>query len=241
MKDVTPKTRKQKVYFTALRIAYIAIFTTLSVALRFWQFPIFETVKFLEFDFSDIFVLISGYALGPVSGVIVGIMKELIYGLTAPSKTFMVGELANIVILIPFVLLTSLMYKKRKGIKSVIFWMVIACLMRTVWSFPTNLFLNFPIFLGFNWEKGMSMFWDYWYWVMLFNLIKSLILAVVALMMYKSVSRIIHIINNKIAESSGGEVEQTQAVDAQTAATDAQPSDDAEATQTDTTTNETNE
>ena len=208
------KFSKHKVYFTAMRIAYIAIFTAMSFALRFWEFPILPAVDFLKFDFSDIFVLISGYALGPISGVIVGVMKEVIYGIFF-TKTSFVGEVANIVILVPFVLLPSLMYKKRKGIKSVMFWIVIACLMRTVWSFPVNYLLNFPVFVGFNWEKGMSMFLGVWYWVMLFNLIKCLILAVVVLLLYKSISRVIQIINNKIAESSGEDSAPSQPIDAQ--------------------------
>lgn len=195
-----------------MRIAYIAIFTAMSFALRFWEFPILPAVDFLKFDFSDIFVLISGYALGPISGVIVGVMKEVIYGIFF-TKTSFVGELANIVILVPFVLLPSLMYKRRKGIKSVMFWMVIACLMRTVWSFPVNYLLNFPVFVGFNWDLGMSMFLDVWYWVMLFNFIKCIILAVVVLLLYKSISRVIQIINNKIAESSGKSESYTFQVD----------------------------
>ena len=129
-------------------------------------------------------------------------MKAVIYGIFF-TKTSFVGELANIIILVPYVLLPSLIYKKRKGVKSVIFWMVISCLMRTVWSFPVNYLLNFPVFVGFHWDKGMSMFLSMWYWVMLFNLIKSLMLAVVVLVLYKSISRLIVLINSKVAESSG--------------------------------------
>lgn len=224
------KSRKQKVYFTAMRIAYIAIFTAMSFALRFWDFPILPAVDFLKFDFSDIFVLISGYALGPISGVIVGVMKEVIYGIFF-TKTSFVGEVANIIILVPFVLLPSLIYKKHKGIKSVVFWIVVSCLMRTVWSFPVNYVLNFPVFVGFNWEKGMSMFLSVWYWVVLFNLIKSLILAVVVLLLYKSISRVIQMINNKIAESSGGNSEQVVT----------QPDSNSDSAHQEVTTSETNE
>lgn len=203
------KSSKQKVYFTAMRIAYISIFTAMSFALRFLDFSILPAVEFLKFDFSDIFVLISGYALGPIAGVIVGVMKEVIYGIFF-TKTSFVGEVANIIILVPFVLLPSLIYKKHKGIKSVVFWIFVSCLMRTIWSFPVNYLLNFPVFVGFNWDKGMSMFLKLWYWVMLFNLIKSIMLAVVVLLLYKSISRVIQMINNKIAESSGGTKEQIE-------------------------------
>lgn len=185
-----------KQYFTARRIAYIATFTAISFALRFLQFPILPAVPFLKFDFSDAFILICAYALGPVAGIIAGVMKEVIYGIAFTGSAF-VGEIANIIILIPFILIPSIMYKKHKGIKSVLFWLAVACVVRTIWSIPVNLLLNFPAFMGFNWELGMSMFWKVWYWATLYNLIKNIILAVVVMLLYKSVSRLIHLINSK--------------------------------------------
>ena len=185
-----------KQYFTARRIAYIATFTAISFALRFLQFPILPAVPFLKFDFSDAFILICAYALGPVAGIIAGVMKEVIYGIAFTGSAF-VGEIAYIIILIPFILIPSIMYKKHKGIKSVLFWLAVACVVRTIWSIPVNLLLNFPAFMGFNWELGMSMFWKVWYWATLFNLIKNIILAVVVMLLYKSVSRLIHLINSK--------------------------------------------
>lgn len=187
-------------FFSARRIAYIAVFTAISVALRFFQFPILSAVPFLQFDFSDSIVLICAYALGPVSGVICDILKELIYGLSTGFKTMGVGELANIVITLPFLLLPSIMYKKHKGVKSVILWLSVACLVRTVWSIPVNLLLNFPVFTGFNWSVGMQAFIKVWHWATLFNLIKNVILSVVVMLLYKSVSRLIHMINAKFDE-----------------------------------------
>lgn len=197
--EQTKNTAKPK-YFNALRIAYIAIFTALSLALRFAQFVMLPAVSFLKFDFSDVFILICAYALGPVSGIIAGVTKEVLYGVIHGSSSNFVGELANILILVPFILLPSLMYKKHKGIKSVIFWLAISCLIRTVWTFPVNLLINFPAFTHFNWQAGMAMFWQFWYWVMLFNLIKAVLIAFVTLLLYKSISRLIHLINSKFIE-----------------------------------------
>lgn len=191
----------KKKYFDAMRIAYIAIFTAMSFALRFLEFSILPAVPYLQVDFSDVFILICAYAMGPISGIVAGVMKEVIYGIFF-THTYFVGELANIVILVPFILLPSIMYKKHKGIKSVIFWLVISCIMRTIWSFPVNLLLNFPVFVGFNWELGMSMFLDVWYWAMLFNLIKIVMVSVATLLLYKSVSRLIHLINDKFADKA---------------------------------------
>lgn len=199
MQEVTQKQSKAttlKQYFTARRVAYIATFTALSFALRFLQFPILPAVPFLKFDFSDAFILICAYALGPVAGIISGVMKEVIYGICFTGSAF-VGEIANIIILIPFILIPSIIYKKHKGLKSVILWLSVACIVRTIWSIPVNMFLNFPAFVGFNWELGMNTFLKVWHWATLFNLIKNIILAVVVMLLYKAVSRFIHLINSK--------------------------------------------
>ena len=177
-----------KTYFTATRIAYIGVFTALSLALRFLQFSVLPAVPYLQLDFSDAFVFVCGYALGPVSGAITLVLKELIYGIIG-SKTFFVGELANVVITLPFLLITSLIYKKHKGIKAVLVGMAIAC--------TVNLLLNFPVYVGFDWPRGMSVYLKVWYWAMLFNLIKTVVLAAVVMLLYKPLSRLIQLTSEK--------------------------------------------
>lgn len=186
-----------KNYFSATRIAYIAVFTALSLALRFLQFMILPAVSFLKFDFSDVFVLIGGYALGPVAGGVILVLKEVFYGVIHGSSSMYVGELANILTTLPMLLITSVIYKKHKGIKSVLIFMAVACAARVAWSFPVNWLLNFPAFCAFDWPKGMEMFILNWHWVTLFNLIKTAILAAVTLLVYKPLSRLIKITSDK--------------------------------------------
>ncbi len=188
-----------KNYFSATRIAYIAVFTALSLALRFLQFVILPStpVSFLKFDFSDVFVLIGGYALGPVAGSVILVLKEVFYGVIHGSSSMYVGELANILTTLPMLLITSVLYKKHKGIKSVLIFMAVASLVRVACSFPINWLLNFPAFCAFDWNKGMDMFMLNWHWVTLFNLIKTAILAVVTLLVYKPLSSLVKLTNEK--------------------------------------------
>lgn len=187
-------------YFTATRIAYMAIFTALSYVLRFLEFVILPgtPVAFLKFDFSNMFPLIGGFALGPVAGMTIGVLKEVLWMFF--STTAGVGEIANIIIMLPFVLIPTIAYKYHKGIKSVLIFVAIGCICQVLWSFPVNWLLNFPVFLSFNWKLGMAVFMQSWYWVMLFNLIKSVIIAVVVLLLYKSISRLIKLTNDKFTK-----------------------------------------
>ncbi|MDE6586362.1 MAG: ECF transporter S component [Clostridia bacterium] len=189
-----------KNYFTATRISYIGIFTAIAFALRLLQFSVLPAVPYLQLDFSDVFVMVAGYALGPVAGMTTAVLKELIYGICF-SKTAFVGELANVIILLPLVLIPSVAYKKNKGIKSVLVWLSIACAVRVVWSFPVNWLLNFPVFVGFNWELGMPMFIKVWYWAMLFNLIKTVALAVLTVLVYKPLSQLIKLTSEKFEKA----------------------------------------
>lgn len=193
-----------KNYFTATRIAYIAIFTALSFVLRLLQFSVLPAVPYLKLDFSDAFILICAYSLGPVAGIISGVLKELIYGICFTNSAF-VGELANVIVMLPFVLIPSILYKKYKGIKAVLIGIAIACIARTVWSIPVNLLLNFPVFVGFNWELGMKTFLKAWHWVTLFNFIKVAALSAVAFLLYKPLSKLIKLTNAKFTRRKSAE------------------------------------
>ena len=190
---------KFKNYFTATRIAYMAIFTALSFVLRLLQFWVLPAVPYLKLDFSDAFILICAYSLGPVAGIISGVLKELIYGICFTSTAF-VGELANVIVMLPFILIPSILYKKYKGIKAVLIGIGIACVARTVWSIPVNMLLNFPVFVGFNWPLGIRTFLKVWHWATLFNLIKVVALSAVAFLLYKPLSKLIKLTNAKFSK-----------------------------------------
>lgn len=192
-------------YFTATRMAYLALFTAMAYILYLpWlEFRLFPAVPFMKVDFSNSFVMISGFALGPVAGVVVGVLKEILHALTF-SQTVGIGEIANILMLLPYVLIPSLIYKKRKGIKVVIVSLAIGCLAQTVWSVPVNYLLTFPFFysaFGYgSWVDGMQFYLKVWYWAVLFNFIKCLLITAAVLLLYKPLSRLIKLTNAKFTK-----------------------------------------
>ena len=190
-------------YFTATRIAYLAVFTALAYILRMppFEFVIFPAVDFLKMDFSNTFVMIAGFALGPVSGIIVGVLKELLYALTF-SQTVGIGELANILFILAYAFLPSIIYIKHKGIKVVVLSLIGGCILQVVMSVPINYLLNFPFYFtmfGGTWTDGMEFYLSVWYWAVLFNLIKAVLITVATLLLYKPLSRLIKATNAKFA------------------------------------------
>ena len=208
MKEVKSKKNVGEIfknYFTATRMAYIAVFTALSFILRLpvFEFPIFPAVPFMKIDFSGVFALIAGFSLGPVAGVIVSVLKEFIYALSF-TQTIGVGELANILIMLPFILIPSIVYKKYKGIKTVLITIAIGCVAQAIISVPVNYLLTFPFFLNAMknspWTEGMSFYLTVWYWAVLFNFIKCLLLSVAVVLLYKPLSRLIKLTNEKFSK-----------------------------------------
>jgi len=209
------KSRKQKVseafknYFTATRMAYLAVFTAIAYVLYmpFLEFPIIPAVPFLKVDFSNSFVMIAGFSLGPVAGVVVGILKEILHALTF-SQTVGVGEIANVLIMLPYVLIPSIIYKKRKGIKTVLISLAIGSLCQVIWSVPVNYLLTFPFFLmayagATDWATGMDFYLSVWYWAILFNFVKTVLITAAVLLLYKPLSRLIKLTNAKFTSAKG--------------------------------------
>lgn len=193
-----------KNYFTATRIAYIAIFTAISYAIGLLDFALMPgtPVGFLKLDFSNVFVLIGGFALGPVAGTVIAVLKELLHAITVGQTAF-VGELANILMVLPYMLVPSIIYKKYKGIKTVIWTLAVGCIAQCIVSVPVNYLLTFPAFVkafGGTWQDGQQLFLDVWYWAVLFNFIKTVCVSVVVLLLYKPLSNLIKMTNAKFGK-----------------------------------------
>ena len=206
--DTPPKkSRAGEVFknsFTATRIAYMAIFTAISYAIGLLDFSLMPAspVAFLKLDFSNVFVLIGGFALGPTAGVIIAVLKEVLHALTVGQTAF-VGELANILMVLLYVLIPSLIYKWRKGIKNVLWEVALGCAGQCLISLPVNYLLTFPAFskaFGGSWAAGQQLFLDLWYWALLFNFIKVLCISAVVIALYKPLSKLIKITGEKFAK-----------------------------------------
>ncbi|MBO4679175.1 MAG: ECF transporter S component, partial [Lachnospiraceae bacterium] len=79
----------------------------------FLEFPIPTLIPgFIKFDLSDLPALVGAYAYGPLSGVAIELIKNLIH--CTVSKSFTVGELSNFILGATFVAVAGLIYKRNK-------------------------------------------------------------------------------------------------------------------------------
>ncbi len=174
--------------FTTKNIAGMSVFVALSfvLSLPVFEIPIFPGTPY-KLDFSNVFVLLGGFMYGPVGGVIILFAEQLLH-LTVGS-TGGVGELANVIMGLAFILLPTIIYRYKKGIKVVLATLLAACILQTVAGVLTNKWILLPFF-------HVSEYFDDWFWIIVgFNLIKSASVSVIALLFYKKLSGLFKKIN----------------------------------------------
>ncbi len=168
---------------SAKRLAFMAIFVALSYAISFWEIPLFPATPYLKLDFGNVFILLISFLLGPIEGIIVCALKESLRMLSSSSGC--VGELANMAVTTAFILLPSIVYQFRKGLRWVIPCLIAACFIGTGAALVTNRFITFPLYM-----KGAAavVFKDAFWFIVAFNLIKTAVISFLTVLLYKRLS-----------------------------------------------------
>lgn len=98
-----------------MKIAQVGILSALATILYLIKFPLpFLFPGFLDIQFSNLPAIIGGFAIGPVWGCLIIIIKTVLKLIIEGTGTAYVGELADVIIGIIVVLTTSLIYKQHK-------------------------------------------------------------------------------------------------------------------------------
>lgn len=188
--DLKQKTKKEeqivdkgkiKPLLSTRMLAGTAIFAALSFGISFLEFSVFpaSAVPFLKLDFSNVFIMLAGFMYGPISALFVGIIKELLC--LIGSSTFGVGQIANMAVILVYVIPPSIIYLWKKGIKWVVVSLAIACVLQIITALFVNKFITFPLY-------GMAELFNDVVWLILaFNVIKSVSVSLITVLLYKRV------------------------------------------------------
>lgn len=172
--------------FSAKRIAFMAIFVALAYAVSFIEIPLFPAAPFLKLDFGNVFILLVGFLLGPIEGILVCALKESLRMLSSSSGG--VGELANMLVTSSYILLPSVVYRFRKGLKTVIPALLLACCIGTAVALLANRYINFPLYEAFLGMPAKEAFERLWGFILAFNLIKTVSVSLLTVLLYKRLS-----------------------------------------------------
>lgn len=193
--------KKNTVYLT--KIACLGAIATLLMLL---EFPLPFAPAFYELNFSEVAVLISGFALGPLAAVVTELIKILLNLIINGTDTAFIGELSNFLMGLAFVLPASFIYKYKKTLSGAIIGMAVGTVSLAVIGGAVNYFMMIPAyvkFMGFKMEtiigmgnKVNSSVTDLKSLILLatvpFNLVKGLSCSLITGLIYKRVSPILH-------------------------------------------------
>ena len=129
---------------TIRKTAVTAIMAALSIALMYLDFSIPIMPVFIKFDVSELPALITSFALGPVYGIAVCLVKNLVHGLT--SQSAFIGELSNFILGAVFVATAGFVYQHNKNRKSAFLGALLGALAMAIISLPSNYFIVYPIY-----------------------------------------------------------------------------------------------
>lgn len=200
--------RKQKSSGTGKirQMALIAMMGAAAVILMLFEIPLpFLAPPFYELDFSEVPVLIGAFALGPVSGVLIELIKILLNIIINGTNTAGVGELGNFLIGCSFILTASIIYHRKKDKKHAIIGMTVGTVVMAVVGCLINGYLLLPFYsvsMGLPMETLVSMgtainpaITNVMTFVVLavapFNLLKGVVVSILTMLLYKRISGLI--------------------------------------------------
>ena len=186
-------------------LALTGLMAALSAILMQFQLSIPLLPNFLKLDVSDFPALIAGYAYGPMAGIWVCLVKNVIH-LTL-TTTGGVGELSNFILGVCFVVPSALIYRIfKKTRKSAFIGAVVGTLFMSVVGVYSNYYIVYPLYysvMGLSTETIMHMYQsklpsvqDLWQALAIFNLpltlAKGAICTAITFLLYKYISPVLH-------------------------------------------------
>lgn len=192
---------------TTHNLTVAAMLSAVAFILMFIEFPIPMLIPaFIKMDFSDLPALLGAFALGPVYGVIISFMKNLLHIVIKGTSTACVGELSNFILGAIFSAVAGYLYKHHKSRKTAIIGAVAGAVAMGVLSVPSNYFVVYPAYVQF-YHMPMEAILGMYQAILpsanslikcliLFNLpftlVKGLLDAVLCMLIYKPLSPILH-------------------------------------------------
>ena len=164
------------------KITKIAAMVAISVLLQYMaMFIPFKVGGFLDLDISDFPAIIGTLAMGPVEGVLIELLKNILH--LPVSTTGFVGELANFVVNGTFVLIIGLVYRSNKTKKGALISLILGTVVMTLAAILTNRYIMLPMFIK---DAPVSVYWDTVFALITpFNFARGIVLSLLTFFSYK--------------------------------------------------------
>ncbi|MDY2986916.1 MAG: ECF transporter S component [Peptoniphilus sp.] len=184
----------------------IGMLSAVAFLLMFFEFPLtFIAPSFIKLDISDLPAMVGAFTMGPVAGVIISAVKNVLHIALKGTSTGGVGELSNFIIASVLTGTAGIIYKRDNTFKGAIVGMLFGTVLMTIAAIISNYFVIFPLYANFmpmeaiiNAGKAVnaniSSLWDMMiYSLVPFNLIKGFLVSIVTMLIYKKISHLFRV------------------------------------------------
>ena len=195
------KTNAKTPVFSTANITRIAILAALSAILFLIEIPV---VAFYKLDLSNLPALLGGFAMGPIPGVIILLIKDLT-GMLHSSSMY-VGELADFIMGAAIVLPSAIIYRRNRTRKGAMIGMLTGVVVAIVVAVLVNWQIMLPFYstaFGMPMEAVVGMaqkavpavdtVWKLLLYITApFNLLKGAVLSLLTFLLYKRLAPLLH-------------------------------------------------
>lgn len=123
-----------------------AMLAAVATVLMFLDFSLPMFIPgFVKMDISELPALLASFSLGPVYGVAVCLIKNVL-NLIFHGSTGGIGEVCNFLIGAAFVATAGILYKRNKTRKGAILAALTGSAVMAVISIPVNYFISYPVY-----------------------------------------------------------------------------------------------
>ncbi len=201
--DVMPNTKTgSKIKIRT--IAQVGMLAAIATVIMLFEIPLPFAPSFYELDLSEVPVLVGCFAMGPIAGAVIELVKIILNFVINGTITGGIGEFANLMIGCALCVPAGIIYRKnrtRKGaiiglITGTVFMTVIGCLLNAyvllpvyakVFQMPLDALVEFGTKIN---PAITSLSTFVMFAVAPFNILKGIVVSAITILIYKKISPI---------------------------------------------------
>ena len=198
-------TVKKTPFITTRKLVVMSMLSAIATVVYYLDFPVPLMPGFIKMDLSNVISLLASFALGPIEGAIVCLIKNAIQLILKGAGTTMgIGNIFDFVTSAVFCMTAGFIYRKQKTREMALISCIVGVLAFTVISLPLNYFIVYPIyFKAFGGEEAIlgmyrqlnsnveTTFQALCIFNLPFTLVKGMLCAVVTMIIYKPLSPVL--------------------------------------------------
>ena len=190
---------------TTRNVVLMGMFSALGAVLMLFEIPLpFIAPSFYGLDLAEVPVLVGTFALGPVVGAVMEVVKILIKLVLKPTSTGFVGEFANLAIGCALVVPAGIIYQINRTKKGALYGMAAGTVIMSMAGVAINALVMLPFYSNFMPLENIiaagaainPFVSNIWTFAIIcvgpFNVVKGVAVSLITWLVYKRVSVIIH-------------------------------------------------